>query len=77
MKPSKPKTLRVQSLDLKSLEAVHGGKGTWCGVEIHCTCGWSWDPSILSNYSNCPSCGAAVSGGAAGCGITACDVACE
>ncbi len=64
MKRTNTAPLKIHALDGKSLELVHGGRGSYCGNLIHCDCGYAWvdDGSVA-----CPSCGAAteLSAGAA------------
>lgn len=64
-KPTRPKNLRVQNLDLTALKQVHGGRGTWCGSLMHCDCGYAWmfecSGDVFGYFSTnidyCPSCG--------------------
>lgn len=70
MKPAKRPALRTQALDTSALEKVSGGRGGFCGSQIHCDCGYAWEfyggscPDETGMYVmdiwiwSCPNCGA-------------------
>ena len=56
--------LATRTLDPVKLRKVTGGRGTYCGSELHCDCGYVWVPCPTDNgmgldfssYAMCPSC---------------------
>ena len=50
--------LEARTLDAEALQQVQGARGSYCGNQVHCDCGYSW-VYTASNVGTCPSCGAA------------------
>ena len=70
MKPTTKRTLQATSLDTEQLRQASGGRGTLCGVLMHCdSCGYGWNADASGSYgAACPNCGLGVDTDAGGGG---------